>query len=108
LRPDEPEYLLAKGDLLQCQLKLAEAAAAYREALRVKPGLARAEASARLCDELLAAPTSEQGKLTPGSLAKLYSAMQTQQRIAVWLWLSIHPAAKSPALCSAATALARG
>jgi serine/threonine protein kinase len=39
LRPDAAEYLMAKGDLLQCQLKLAEAAAIYREALRVQPGL---------------------------------------------------------------------
>jgi tetratricopeptide (TPR) repeat protein len=60
LRPDVAEYFVAKGDLLQCQRKLAEAAEIYREALRVKPGLARAEASAKLCDELLAAPLSEQ------------------------------------------------
>ena len=32
LRPDAAEYLAAKGDLLQCQLKLAEAASAYRAA----------------------------------------------------------------------------
>ena len=49
LRPDVAEYALAKGDLLQCQFKLAEAAAAYRQALRLKPGLARADASAKLC-----------------------------------------------------------
>ena len=30
LRSDSAEYLLAKADLLQCQLRLAEAAAAYR------------------------------------------------------------------------------
>ncbi len=70
LRPDAAEYLVAKGDLLQCQLKLAEAAAIYREALRVQPGLARAEASAKLCDELLAAPPGADGKLTRESLAQ--------------------------------------
>jgi serine/threonine protein kinase/Leucine-rich repeat (LRR) protein/Flp pilus assembly protein TadD len=80
LRPDTPEYLVAKGDLLQCQLKLAEAAAVYREALRVQPGLVRVEESAKLCDELLAAPLSEQGKPTRESLAKLHLAMQMQQR----------------------------
>jgi serine/threonine protein kinase/Leucine-rich repeat (LRR) protein len=80
LRPDAAEYLMAKGDLLQCQLKLAEAAAIYREALRVQPGLARAEASAKLCDELLAAPLSEQGRLTYESLSKLHLAMKRQQR----------------------------
>ena len=63
LRPDAAEYLVAKGDLLQCQLKLAEAAATYREALHVKPDLARAEESAKLCDELLAAKPAEQGTL---------------------------------------------
>ena len=85
LRPDAAEYLVATGDLLQCQLKLAEAAAIYREALRVQPGLARAAASAQLCDELLAAKTREDGKLTRESLAKLHLAMQRQQRPAAEL-----------------------
>ncbi|MBX7209562.1 MAG: protein kinase [Verrucomicrobiaceae bacterium] len=43
LRPDAAEFLVAKGDLLQCQLRLAPAAAIYRDALRVQPGHARAE-----------------------------------------------------------------
>ena len=85
LRPDVPEYLVAKADLLQCQLKLAEAAATYRDALRVQPGHARAEASARLCDELIAAQPGEQGKLTRESLAKLHLAMLRQQRPAAEL-----------------------
>jgi len=85
LRPDAAEYLVAKADLFQCQLKLTEAASTYRQALRVKPGLARAEASARLCDELLAAPTSADGKLTRENLAKLHLAMQKQQRPAAEL-----------------------
>jgi Leucine-rich repeat (LRR) protein len=80
LRPDVPEYLVAKGDLLECQLKLAEAAAVYRAALRVEPGLDRADASAKLCDELLAAKPAENGALSRESLAKLYLAMQEQQR----------------------------
>jgi serine/threonine protein kinase/Leucine-rich repeat (LRR) protein len=80
LRPDVADYVVAKGDLLQCQLKLAEAAATYREALRVQPGLARAQESAKLCDELLAARPGEQGKLSRESLAKLHLAMQRQQR----------------------------
>jgi Leucine-rich repeat (LRR) protein len=85
LRPDAAEYLMAKGDLLQCQLKLAEAAAIYREALRVQPGLARAEANAKLCDELFAAKPAADGKLTRESLAKLHLAMQQQQRPAAEL-----------------------
>ena len=80
LRPDAAEYLVAKGDLLQSQLKLAEAAAIYREALRIKPDLARAETSATLCDDLLTAKPNADGRLTRESLAKLHLAMQQQQR----------------------------
>jgi len=85
LRPDATEYPLAKGDLLQCQLKLAEAAASYRDALKLQPSLARAEASATLCEELLAAKPNEDGSLTRESLAKLHLAMQRQQRPAAEL-----------------------
>ncbi|HUQ68008.1 MAG TPA: protein kinase, partial [Planctomycetaceae bacterium] len=85
LRPDAAEYLVAQGDLLQCQLKLGEAAAIYREALRVQPSLAHAEASVKLCDELLAAAPNADGKLTRVSLAKLHLAMQRQQRPAAEL-----------------------
>jgi hypothetical protein len=76
---------VAKADLLQCQLKLAEAAAIYREAARVKHGFVRAEASAKLCEELLAAPRNEQGQLSRESLAKLLLAMQKLQRPAAEL-----------------------
>ena len=85
LRPAAPEYLLAKANLLQCQLKLAEAAAIYQEALCADPTLARAEASAKLCDELLAAKPGPDGKLTRESLAKLSLSMQQQQRPAAEL-----------------------
>jgi serine/threonine protein kinase len=85
LRPDAAEYLVSKGDLLQCQFKLTEAAALYRQALRLQPGLARAESSAKLCDELLAAKPNADGKLTRESLAKLHLAMLTQQRPAAEL-----------------------
>ena len=85
LRPDVPDYWVAKGDLLQSQLRLAEAAVAYREALQLNPGLARAEASAILCDELIAANPGDGGKLTHQSLARLHVAMQQQQRPAAEL-----------------------
>ncbi len=85
LQPESAEFFVAKADLLQCQLKLAEAADVYRQALRVKSGFARAEASLKLCDELLAAPRSEKGRLTRESLVKLYAAMQQQQRPAAEL-----------------------
>ncbi|MFO0906683.1 MAG: protein kinase [Pirellulales bacterium] len=85
LRPDAAEFLVAKGDLLRCQLQLVPAAAIYREALRLQPGLARAEASAKLCEELLAAKPAADGKLSRESLAKLHVAMQQQQRPAAEL-----------------------
>jgi eukaryotic-like serine/threonine-protein kinase len=85
LRPGAPEFLLAKADLLQCQFKLADAARVYREALRADPGLVRAEASALLCEELLAAPPDASGGLTRESLGKLHVAMQRQQRPAAEL-----------------------
>ena len=80
LQPLEADYRIAKADLLQCQLKLGEAAEAYRGALRVRPGDTRARESAELCDELLAAPLSEQGTLSRESLAKLHHAMEAQHR----------------------------
>ena len=85
LRPDAPEYLVAKGDVLQSQLRLAEAAAAYRGALALHHGDARAQAGAALCDELLAAPKNPGGKLTRETLSKLHLAMQQQQRPAAEL-----------------------
>jgi Leucine-rich repeat (LRR) protein/Flp pilus assembly protein TadD len=85
LRPDVAEYYVAKADLLQCQFKLAEAAKVYRAALGVKADLGRAEASAKLCEELMAAPLSADGKLTRESLAKLHTAMLKQQRPAAEL-----------------------
>ncbi len=85
LRPDVAEYLVAKADLLQCQLKLTEAATVYRQALHAKPDIARAEASAKLCDELLAEKPNADGKLSRESLAKLHLAMQQQQRSAAEL-----------------------
>ena len=80
LQPDVPEIPLAKGDLYLCQLKLPEAAAGYRDALRLKPGLAPAETKANLCDQLLAAPTSAKGKLDLESLVKIYSALEPKKR----------------------------
>jgi serine/threonine protein kinase/Leucine-rich repeat (LRR) protein len=85
LRPESTEILVAKGDLLQSQLRLAEASAAYRAALAINPGDSRAESSAAICDELLAAQSTRNGKLTRENLSKLYLAMQQQQRPAAEL-----------------------
>jgi hypothetical protein len=37
LRPDSPDYLVAKGNLFQSQLRLHEAAENYRAALAIQP-----------------------------------------------------------------------
>src|SRR5262249_20135866 len=52
LRPDVPEYLLAKAHLRETQFRLTDAAAAYRAALKLKPDDARAKANAKLCEQL--------------------------------------------------------
>ena len=85
LRPDEAAYLVAKGDLLQAQLKLAEATAVYRAVLALAPGHPRAAMNVRLGEELLAAPPAADGKLSRESLARLHSAMQREQRPAAEL-----------------------
>lgn len=80
LRPDEADYLIAKGNLLQCQFRFEDAAKAYRRALEIRPNELQAKANIELCDELLAAPRASDGKLTRESLSKLHLAMQQQQR----------------------------
>ncbi len=79
LRPDEPDYLIKKGDLLQCQFRFKDARAAYRAALALRPDDTAAQANAELCDELLASPHKD-GKLSREGLSKLYLAMQQQVR----------------------------
>jgi tetratricopeptide (TPR) repeat protein len=80
LEPGSRVFLLAKGDLLESQLRLAEAAAIYRDVLRVAPDDPRATRHAALCEKwhLLNAP--EAGKLPREGLAELYSAMFEEQR----------------------------
>ena len=91
LQPDVPELLVTKGDFYLCQLKVPEAAAGYRDALRLKPGFAPAEMKANLCDQLLAAPTSAQGKLALETLVKIYSALEPEKRSAAELKPSRKP-----------------
>jgi tRNA A-37 threonylcarbamoyl transferase component Bud32/tetratricopeptide (TPR) repeat protein len=80
LQPGAPEYLVAKGDLYLCQLKLRLATAIYHDVLRLKPDFAPAEMKANLCDQLLAAAGSAQGKLNLESLVKIYSALEPEKR----------------------------
>ncbi len=79
LRPDEAEYRIARGDLLQCQLQLAEAAAEYRAALAISPEHPRAKTNAELCNRLLAV-NSDPTKLAPESLRELAAAMDAERR----------------------------
>lgn len=81
LRPDVAEYRVLRGDILQCQLRLAEAAAEYRAALQISPNDPRAKANVVLCDKLLAA-NSDPTKLTPESLRELAGAMKQENRSA--------------------------
>jgi tetratricopeptide (TPR) repeat protein len=85
LRPDVAEYLIARANLLQCQLKMEEAVAAFRVALRVQPGHRQAQLHLQLCQELAAAQARAGGRLAVTNLAKLYAAMQTEQRSAAEL-----------------------
>ncbi len=79
LRPDEAEYRVARGDLLQCQLRLAEAVAEYRGALAIAPEHPRAKTNAELCDRLLAT-NADPTKLTPESLRELADSLEREHR----------------------------
>ena len=103
LQPDAAEYLVEKGHLLQCQMKLADAAQTYRAAIALQPDHSSAIANAALCDELLSAAPGDDGKLSRESLAKLQLAMQKQQRPAAQLM----PAATAQALAQAYVFLRR-
>ena len=75
LQPDVAEYPVTKGDLLQAQLRLREAAEAYREALRIDPANARAQANFALSKRLLVAQGSSP-RLSHAGLTELFEAMQ--------------------------------
>ena len=79
LRPDVAEYPVTKGDLLQVQLRLREAAESYREALRIDPAHARAQANFALSKRLLAAQGSAP-RLSHAGLTELFEAMQKERR----------------------------
>ena len=84
LRPDVAEYPVTKGDLLQVQLRLREAAESYREALRIDPAHARAQANFALSKRLLAAQGSSP-RLSHAGLTELFEAMQQERRPAAEL-----------------------
>ena len=73
------DYVLAKADLLQSELRFAEAGLLYRAAHQLSPGLARAQANVDLCDTL-AVEAAAQPKLSSESLARLFAAMIKEGR----------------------------
>jgi len=77
LRPNDPEYLLAKANLLQACLQFDDAARVYR----VVEGPARpsARANAELSDRL-AVEKKQAGTLSRESLAELFEVMVKEQR----------------------------
>src|SRR6185295_10504087 len=80
LRPDVPDYLLTKADLLETQMRLADAASVYRAALKLKTDDTRAKENAELCEQLAAAPKAADGKLTRETLSRLNTQMAKDQR----------------------------
>ncbi len=81
LRPDSAEYLFAKGDLLECQFRFAEAANVYRAVLRVSPGNVRGTSNVVLCEKL-GAEQRAQANLSIGSFAELMATMVSEHRSA--------------------------
>jgi serine/threonine protein kinase len=79
LAPDEPQYLLAKANLLQSQLRLQEAARAYRAVLKLDSANSRARSNGELC-ERLARESTIKSKLSRESLVELLSTMQRETR----------------------------
>jgi tetratricopeptide (TPR) repeat protein len=79
LRPDVPKFILAKADLLESQLRFAEAGPLYRDVWRLDPAEERAQTNATLCEKL--AREMEIGsKLGRESLSRLMSTMSAEQR----------------------------
>ena len=79
LRPDSTEYLLAKGNLLECQLQFAEAAPVYGAALRLDPGDIRAQTNFTLCEQLRSLDRAQVPQWND-TLAGLYVVMTREQR----------------------------
>ncbi len=79
LRPDTTEYIDGKADLLQCKLRLKEAAEVYGAVLRITPNDAHAKMNLALCLRL-GATTADGAKLPRESLLALLEAMQKEQR----------------------------
>lgn len=85
--PDQFEYLLLKGNVLEANLHIKQAGAAYRSALNQiegfpfieKPGFAQAGRNAELCDWLVAA-AQEHNSFSARDLSVLLAVMSFEQR----------------------------
>jgi len=81
LMPARLDFHLLKGNILESQLRLAEARAAYEEALRLEPRSEIAQQNIVLCDKLLKA-NAGRDELSPTSLNELQAEMLKQGRSA--------------------------
>ena len=78
LRPDSTEYLIAKANLLECQLRFGDAAPVYQASLRLNPNDARAQTNLFLCEQLRSIDRAQ--AQWHNMLARLYVVMNMEQR----------------------------
>ncbi|MEI6084648.1 MAG: protein kinase [Verrucomicrobiota bacterium] len=81
LMPDRVDFYVLKGNILESQLRLPEAIAAYTEALQREPASEAARQNIALCDQLLK-ENADREELLPSSLNELQAAMLKQGRSA--------------------------
>jgi serine/threonine protein kinase len=81
LMPERVDFHVLKGHILQSQLRLADARAAYARALELEPQSETAQQNLALCDKLLADNAGRE-ELLPASLNELQAAMLKQGRSA--------------------------
>jgi serine/threonine protein kinase/tetratricopeptide (TPR) repeat protein len=77
--PNEPSYHNLRGNILQAQLRLEEAADAYEEALRLDPKLPDAKTNLELTRRILK-QTGTDEQIKPAVLGELYAALVNQGR----------------------------
>ena len=86
LMPAEPGYRLLQANLLQTLLRLAEAKAAYTNALQLDPTNTVARENLALCDQLTLSTNG--GGLEARSLTNLLATLRRQQRLDEALYLT--------------------
>jgi serine/threonine protein kinase len=81
LMPHRVDFHVLKGNILESQLRLAEARSMYAEAVQLEPHCEIAHQNIALCDKLLQ-ENAERDELLPASLNELQAAMLKQGRSA--------------------------